>query len=407
MKNIALVLKGYPRLSETFIAQEIHALEQRGMNITLVSLRHPTDKATHPIHGQIKAPVIYLPEYLYQEIPRVFKAWLTVRKRPHYKKAFKHWWRDLKRDTSSNRGRRFGQALVLAAEMPEGTEQLYAHFMHTPASVTRYASSISDIPWSCSAHAKDIWTSPKWDLSEKLEDMQWLATCTAANREYLAPLADNPAKVNLIYHGLDFNRFAPPKTLEYSQADGSSASQPVNIISVGRAVPKKGYDDLLTALSQLPNDYHWRLTHIGGGELLKDLQQQAEQLGIASHIQWLGSQPQEAVLAAYRSNDLFVLASKVVADGDRDGLPNVLMEAQSQGVCCLATDISGIPELLQHEVTGLMVPAERPDKLTEQLQRLITQPELRRQLGTQGKHYLRQNFSLKQGIDHLVDLFQQ
>ena len=70
-KNITLVLKGYPRLSETFIAQEIHALEQRGMDITLVSLRHPTDKKTHPVNDQIKAPVIYLPEYLYQEIPRV------------------------------------------------------------------------------------------------------------------------------------------------------------------------------------------------------------------------------------------------------------------------------------------------------------------------------------------------
>lgn len=405
MKKITLVLKGYPRLSETFIAQEIYALEQRGMDISLVSLRHPTDKSTHPVHDQIIAPVMYLPEYLYQEIPRVFKAWLKVRKTPAYKKAFKQWWLDFKRDPSSNRGRRFGQSLVLAAEMPEGTEQLYAHFLHTPASVTRYASIISGIPWSCSAHAKDIWTSPEWELREKLSDLSWLATCTGANHEYLSSLADQPDKVNLVYHGLDFKRFPNQKTAQYSTADGSSPEQCVNIISVGRAVAKKGYDDLLDAFAKLPKTLHWRFTHIGGGPLLGTLKKQAEQLGISKHIEWRGSQAQEVVLEAYRNSDLFVLASKVVADGDRDGLPNVLMEAQSQGLCCMATDISGIPELLEQDINGVMVPPDDPDTLARQLERLITQPALRRELGENGLRRLHQNFDVELGINQLVTLF--
>lgn len=405
IKKLTLVLKGYPRLSETFIAQEIHALEQRGMDITLVSLRHSTDKRTHPVHDQIKAPVIYLPEYLYQEILRVVKSWLKVRSRPGYQTARNLWLKDLKRDLTANRVRRFGQALVLAAEMPAGTEQLYAHFLHTPASVTRYAAIISELEWSCSAHAKDIWTSPEWELREKLAELKWLATCTATNHQYLGSLAPQPDKVNLVYHGLDFSRFPAVTQRTYSSADGSVTQPPVRIISVGRAVAKKGYDDLLQALAQLPNDCHWQFTHIGGGTLLDQLKAQAETLGITNKIKWLGVQPQETVLEAYRNNDLFVLASKIIADGDRDGLPNVLMEAQSQGLCCLATNISGIPELLEHDVNGVMVPPESPQELSAQLQRLIQQPALRRELGETALVKLRQQFDVQHGIDQLMALF--
>jgi len=173
VKKIALVLKGYPRLSETFIAQEIRALELRGFDITLVSLRHPTDTSTHPIHQQIEADVLYLPEYLHIEPLRVLKAFYHVAKRYSLSKVFKQFVLDLKRDTSRGRVRRFGQGLVLAAEMPDGIEQMYAHFLHTPASVTRYAALVNDLPWSCSAHAKDIWTTEKWDLAEKLTELQW------------------------------------------------------------------------------------------------------------------------------------------------------------------------------------------------------------------------------------------
>lgn len=401
MKKIALILKGYPRLSETFIAQEIRALEQRGMDITLISLRHPTDKSVHPIHRQIQAPVIYLPEYLHQEPLRVLKAWFKCCKQFSLKAAWETFRKDYKRDKTRNRIRRFGQSLVLAAELPEGTQQMYAHFLHTPASVTRYAALMNRIPWSCSAHAKDIWTSEEWDLREKLAELEWLSTCTRANFDYLRSLASTPEKVQLVYHGLDFNRFDSSE----SNPAGKTPSEPVKIISVGRAVAKKGYDDLLNALAMLPDDLNWRFIHIGGGTLLDTLKQQAEKLGIADKIEWRGALPQEQVLAAYRDSDMFVLASKIVADGDRDGLPNVLMEAQSQGLCCLATDISGIPELITNNENGLLVRPEDPQGLAQALQRLISDDQLRLQLGQAGKKHLRENFDVEIGIDQLVDLF--
>ena len=405
MKKIALILKGYPRLSETFIAQEIRALEVRGFDITLVSLRHPTDTSTHPIHQQINARVIYLPEYLHKEPLRVVKALFKIWPSYSLGKVFKQFITDFKRDKSRGRVRRFGQSIVLAAEMPSGIEQMYAHFLHTPASVTRYAALINNLPWSCSAHAKDIWTSPAWDLSEKLQELQWLATCTAANHQYLQSLTATPGKVHLVYHGLDFSRFDNQQRAARDTFDGSSVDKCVKIISVGRAVPKKGYDDLLSALAKLPKDLHWHFTHIGGGEILAALQQQASELHIAHNIEWLGAQPQLEVLQAYRDSDLFVLASKIVADGDRDGMPNVLMEAQSQSVCCLATNISGIPELITTQVNGVLVDSNAPDALAAALLSLISDPAVREELGREGLRQLHQRFDVKSGIDQLQALF--
>ena len=125
---MAFVLKGYPRLSETFIAQEILALERRGLDIVIYSLRHPTDTARHPSHRQIRAPLRYLPEYLYQEPWRILRALWRQSRRPGFGRALVTWWRDLRRDRTANRIRRFGQALVLADELAPGIDWLYAHF---------------------------------------------------------------------------------------------------------------------------------------------------------------------------------------------------------------------------------------------------------------------------------------
>lgn len=400
-EKIAIVLKGYPRLSETFIAQEIRALELRGFEIHLFSLRHPYDPASHPIHAEIEAPVVYLPEYVKDDISRVLRAWLRVRRRPGYKLAWARFLSDLKRDFTMNRMRRFAQALVLANEMPDSIGLYYAHFMHTPASVTYYASMINGVPWSISAHAKDIWTIPEWEKREKLKSCQWLVTCTAANVTHLTALTDDAGKVSLLYHGLDFNRFSeyqgPP-----SDRDGSQGEKPVEIISVGRAVDKKGYDFLLDALAALPDELHWRFSHIGGGELLDKLRQQAHRLGLAHRIDWLGALPQTEVLRRYRRSDLFVLPSRISDDGDRDGLPNVLMEAQSQRLACLSTDISGIPELIVDRQTGWLVPQQDAGALCHALQQLISDPALRRRLAQAGFERLREKFSLDAGIDQLA-----
>ncbi|WP_322096646.1 glycosyltransferase family 4 protein [Pelagibius sp.] len=404
---LAVVLKGYPRLSETFIAQELLALQQRGFRLHLISLRHPTDRKRHPVHEEITAPVNYLPEYLYQEPLRVLRGWRRARALSGYRHALRTFLKDLWRDRTPNRVRRFGQACVLAAELPEATERLYAHFLHTPASVTRYAALMRGLPWSVSAHAKDIWILPDWEKREKLAEADWLVTCTAYGAEHLRSLAPDPGRVALVYHGLDLQRFPPSAQQLPDPAgarDGGRAADPVRLLSVGRLVEKKGYDDLLTALAAIPPDRHWHLSHIGGGPLAAKLKQQATALGLDGRIDWLGAQAQETVLAHYRRADLFVLASRIARSGDRDGLPNVLMEAQSQGLACLATRVAAIPELINDGTSGVLVPPEDPGALGDALAALIGDPALRAKLARAGEARVRQNFDMKRGIDALERL---
>ena len=399
-----MVLKGYPRLSETFIAQELLGLEKAGLPLAIISLRRPTDVKRHPVHDEIRAPVHYLPEYLRDEPGRVLRAWFIARRLPGYGRAFRKFVRDYAKDRTRNRIRRFGQALVVAAEFPADADWLHAHFLHTPASVTAYASDMLGIPWTCSAHAKDIWTTPEWELRDKLNAARFVVTCTRAGFEYLRSLIPGRQTVHLSYHGLDLSRFGRPATPR-PRRDGSIASDPVILLSVGRAVEKKGYDILLDALALLPTGLHWRFVHIGGGEKLPELKDQAGKLGLAERITWRGALAQEEVLDHYRSSDLFVLACRIARDGDRDGLPNVLLEASSQGLCCVSTSVSGVPELLTEGVNGLVVEPENPAALAAAIERAIREPILRERFGGAAEETVCTRFDHHVSIDQLTALF--
>ncbi|MCV9961614.1 glycosyltransferase family 4 protein [Pararhizobium sp. BT-229] len=404
-RKIVVVLKGYPRLSETFIAQELLGLERAGFELELVALRRPTDKKRHPVHDEIRAPVHYLPEYLHKEPLRVARAFLLSLPKLGFWRGLPAFFSDLWRDRTRNRVRRFGQAMVLAAEWPKGGEWLHAHFIHTPASVARYTGMIKGIAWTCSAHAKDIWTSPEWELAGKLASTRWTVTCTQTGFEHLRHLAGGRPHVHLSYHGLDltrfgeFDNFRPP-------FDGSRPEAPVTIISVGRAVEKKGFDILLRALSLLPKDLHWQFEHIGGGEQLKKLQALAAELGIADKVVWHGSLSQNEVLQHYRNADIFALACRITADGDRDGLPNVLVEASSQALMCISTNISGVPELLADGENGFVVPPENPQALAHALEKAIRDPALRQRLGKAAERTVRNEFDHQTSIRQLKNLFE-
>ena len=402
-RRVAFVLKGYPRLSETFIAQEILALENLGLDILIVSLRHPTDGRTHPVHSEIRAPVHYLPEYLHRGPLRVLRAWLRVRRWPAYRQVRAVWLRDLWRDLTANRIRRFGQALVLANELPDDVGRLHAHFLHTPASVVRYAAGLRGMAWTGSAHAKDIWTTPEWELREKLASCEWLVTCTATNCAHLSALAPQ-GRVELVYHGLDLSRFAS-SPVAHRAVTACSAEERVTLLSVGRLVEKKGTDVLLDALAKLPRTLFWRLVHVGGGPLRKEMMRRAEALGIADRVEWRGAMTQSELIKEYREADLFVLASRIAGDGDRDGLPNVLMEAQTQGLPCVATRVSAIHELIEHEVTGLLVPPEAPEPLAAAIEALMTDPALRSRLGEAGRQRVTTAFGMDANIATLATKF--
>jgi len=402
--SIAVVVKGYPRLSETFVAQELLALEERGIPLAIWSLRRPTDQAVHPMHRQIRAGLHYLPEYLYREPWRVLRGAAWSLTQPRLRKLLGLFLRDLRRDMTPNRLRRLGQALVLGRELPRDIVHLHVHYLHTPASVVRYAAVLTGRSWSFSAHAKDIWTTADWEKREKLAEAAWGVTCTAQGAAHLAALAPAPGHIELLYHGLDLGRFPEPPA-GHPARDGSRACDPVRIVSVGRAVEKKGFGDLILALAALPADLNWRFAHIGGGERLAALKAQALACGIGHKVAFLGPKPQPQVIALLREADLFVLPAKEAATGDRDGLPNVLLEAASQRLAMVATDFAGIPEFIRSGREGELVPPGSLEALSNAINLLARDPARREALGAAAYDRLRSEFAMEAGADRLAKRF--
>ncbi|WP_295315183.1 glycosyltransferase family 4 protein [Roseobacter sp.] len=398
--RLAIVVKGWPRLSETFIAQELVALEESGTPFEIWSLRHPTDTRTHPLHDRLQAPVHYLPEYLRDDPVRALRGAVCAARLPGFAAAWRAFRADYARDRSPNRARRFGQACVLARELPPETEGLYAHFLHTPSSVARYTAILRGLPWSFSAHAKDIWTTPDWELREKLTANSYGAvfgaTCTSIGADHLRAYADRPDRVDLVYHGLDLSRFPDPPD-RAPRAPGA----PLRLLSVGRLVEKKGFDHLISALALLPDSLDWHWTHIGGGTLKDDLAARAEKGGLSGRISWQGAQDQPAVITAMREADLFVLPSRVARDGDRDGLPNVLMEAASQKLPVLSTPVSAIPEFIETGVHGILTD-DTPESIAREITAFANDPSRGPALAEAAYVRLNAAFKMQPGIDRLA-----
>jgi glycosyltransferase involved in cell wall biosynthesis len=399
--RVVVVLKGYPRVSETFIAHELAALERRGLGFHIVSLRRPYDALTHPVHGTVRAEVTYLPEYLYEAPGRVLRGHVRACARAprRYLRALGLWLADVLRDPSPNRGRRFGQAGVLAAELPPGAAHLHAHFLHTPASVARYAAVMTGLGLSLAGHAKDVWTTPDWELRAKLGDARFTVTCTAAGRARLDAL--RPGRAELVYHGLDRRLFGAPPCVG-SARDGRDPADPVRLLTVGRFQPKKGYATLLDAVARVRGAV--RLTVVGYGPLEAPLRARAQALGLADRVTWVGALDQPAVRACYRASDLFLLASEVAADGDRDGLPNVLVEALSQGLPVVATRAAAIPELVVDGVHGRLVPPEDVGGLAAAIESLVADPGARHRMGVAGIARVAAGWDIDAGADRLAEL---
>ena len=401
---LAVVMSCYPRRSETFIAQELLGLQKAGLDFEILSLTPAGGEQPHPVNREITVPVHYLPHTFVRDLPAFAAAWWRARRLPGYAAARRRFLADFRRDFTVGRLRRFAQAMVIANDHAARYRALHAHFLHKPASVAAYVEALTGTPWSASAHAKDIWTSPAWDLADKLASARWVVTCSAHAFDKLKSLAPEGARVYLSYHGLDLDRFGP-NAAPASTRDGTDPLRPLRLLTVARAVEKKGLDTLVAALALLPPGLSWTLTHIGYGPNVEALKRQAGDLGVAARIAWKGSQPQTAVLDACRDSDLFVLPCRVAADGDRDGVPNVLVEAGSQRLACLSTTVSGVPELIRDGETGVLVPPDDPPALAHAIERLGRDPALRARLGAAAEQRVRRDFDHRASVAMLMRLF--
>jgi glycosyltransferase involved in cell wall biosynthesis len=395
-----MVLKGYPRISETFIANEILLLESLGFAIHILSMRHPRESFSHECVERIKARVDYLPETIQGNLGRLFSAnlaWLA--KHPwRYLKGLGHAIVRLAKTRRSATLKHLLQAGYLAAKVlpGSGVTHLHAHFAHSPASVAEYAAILTGLPFSFTAHAKDIYTQDKARLAEKLAKAAFAVTCTGYNLEYLSGLNAGHTPLYRVYHGIDLGLFNPG-------APRAKAEPPYRILTVARLTAKKGLMTVLKALAILQEQgLEFRYQIIGDGEQRLGLESLAQDLGLAGRLDWLGTKPHDAVIECFKRADVFLLGCEVSQNGDRDGIPNVLAESMAMGVPVAATAVSAIPELIENGRHGLLVPPGDPSALAGAASRLLTDHGLRQEVIRQARQRVEAMFDNRRLVKDLA-----
>jgi glycosyltransferase involved in cell wall biosynthesis len=403
---LGMVLKGYPRISETFISNEIRLLEDLGFDVRIFSMRPGREGFTHRSVSEIRARVDYLPETFFRNAHRLIfhSLCLAIRRPRRYASALGLARRRFLRTHHPATLRHFLQAGYLVNRfLPgAGVAHLHAHFAHSPTSVALFASELSGIPFSFTAHAKDIYTSDPGQLREKIALARFVVTCTEYNRRHLLGLAGGlPTPIHRIYHGIDTGLFD-----NGSGTGRPEASPPYQVLSVARLTAKKGIPTVLRAVKLLrERGVRLEYTLIGDGQEREKTLGLVRQLGLEPVCRWLGAQPHHVVLEHYRRADLFVLGCEVAADGDRDGIPNVLFESMAMGVPVAATGVSAIPELVESGRTGWLVPPGRPDALAEAMYALLTDAGLRRRVIPAARQRVLRDFDNRALVGRLADIY--
>ncbi|HEV7656462.1 MAG TPA: glycosyltransferase family 4 protein [Mycobacteriales bacterium] len=426
--TIGYVLKGYPRISELFIASEIWRLEQLGLPLRLFVLKPAEESDHHPVVDKIEATPSYLPDATSLSnttVPRwlrenfgSFRAPLGRYARKHPVKVARTAATALRQAIRARKGLRprsiylkeFLQAVDLADRLDQAGDvrHLHAHFAHGTTTVTWLASMLTGLPFSFTGHAKDIYReslNPAGLLPRKMRAASFVVTCTGANKAHLQRL-EPTADVHLIYHGLnaDFAALLPAFTgmrAEARRIEGDDDEEPeparsgtgLKVVAVGRMVPKKGFDVLVEAVADL-RDRGVDLELVIAGEDGPDagriralVAERCPEL-----VRFTGPLTQCELLELYRSANVFALACRVDGDGDRDGIPNVMVEAMAAGLPVVSTAVSGIPELVRDGENGLLVPPEDPAALAGALLKLAADAPLRDRLAAAGRATVAERF---------------
>ena len=370
--RLGYLVKAFPRVSETFILNEILELERQGFDLRIYSMIDPPERLRHSAFGHVRSPITYRPNPLLRAIPSVAadhvrQMWRAPRA---YGAALARAFGT--RDTEMIE--RFAQAGCLARRLQaDGVTHLHAGFVHSPGSVAWLASIMTGLPFSLASHAKDLYHSPPELLRKKLTAARVVFTCTRYNIRHLERFADGaPVRVRHAYHGTDLGRF---------QFGPCGTIKPPVVLAVARLVEKKGLDTLVRACAHLRDrNRDFRCHIVGDGELRESLGALIRQLKLEGKVVLEGSLEQTEVLAWYRRATVMALPCVVTLNGDRDGIPNVLIEAAACGVPLVSTPVSGIPELVEDGVSGLLVPPHEPVELANALQEMLRSPVLREKL---------------------------
>jgi glycosyltransferase involved in cell wall biosynthesis len=407
---VIYLVRSWPRLSQTFIRDELLALERRGVELTLFSLVPSGETIVQPRVAAVRAPVTYLADPLpplRQRIVsqlrvaghsprRYLRTWWFARSRPSLSAGY---------STCSTR-RCFGHAVQVAAAVLDlqradrPPSHVHAHFAHDPALVALLVHRLTGLPYSLTAHARDLYQIPGASLAARTAYATAIVTCCAVNADYIATTvpAEQRAPVHVLHHGLELDRFVP------SSVPGRST--PPVLLSVGRLVAKKGFDVLFEALARLKRDgVPLELRLYGDGPVRAELAAQCTELGIEQNVRMLGECSREQVRDALADADVFVLTPRVTQDGDRDGIPNVLVEAMACGLPVVTTSAGGVTELVQHRVNGLVSDPGDVVGIASHLHELLNNPRLRQDLAAAARRTVEADYDVNTAAAALERLF--
>ena len=411
-RPIGYILKRYPRLSETFILNEMRALERLGMRLQVFSLMRVEGSLAHPTVAEVRAPITYFPETWLGKIVAVAKAHLTmawaVPLRYLHACGLALLW-----SVRSCRPFSVWKQFLRSAYVAVGCRRhqvihLHAHFANAPATVARLVSVMCNIPYSFTTHAKDLYLTRKIMMRRRVASASFVLTCTRYNIEYLRSFVPprDWGKIYLVYHGIDLGEFPfPPSSVKPALNTGTADHPAPLILSVGRMVPKKGMGDLISACRLLmARGVPFRCVIVGDGPLRGELASQARELGLERLVTFPGAMAHDGLVSLYGQASVFALAPHIANDGDRDGIPNVLVESLYMGVPVVSTPVSGIPELITPEVNGLLVAQRDSTALATAIARLLADPLLCRRLALAGRQTVVARFDMARNVTGLLQL---
>jgi glycosyltransferase involved in cell wall biosynthesis len=391
--HIAYVLKRYPRYSETFIVNEILAHEAASWSLSIFALLPPTDAYFQDAIARVRAPVSYLTAEKGMRASDFWSALLATAQ------CLPRFWSVLASIPTADARTIYQAALLAQAVQQRGIQHLHAHFATSATCVARLAAHMAGISYSFTAHAKDIYHHEvsSADVRTKLADATAVVTVSDYNVAFLQQQYGSVAnEVRRIYNGLELDRFAYQAPINRSP----------RIVAVGRLVEKKGFADLIDACALLAQQgVAYTCDLVGTGPLETDLQAQIERLGLQKQIKLHGPRPQADIIRMVQQGAVFVAPCVEANDGDRDGLPTVLLEAMALGTPCIATDVTGIPEVIRNGETGLLVPQRQPIALAQAITTVLTAPAYSQQLAEAARNLIESEFDIHQNTTDLRQCF--
>lgn len=392
---VAYVVKRYPRYSETFIVNEILEHEKAGLEIDIFALRPVRETHFQDILSRVKAPVTYIRD-ITSATRSLWELMGIARKElPDFWQAI-----DELGDPGEMEEGDLMQGIKLALKARErNISHFHAHFGTVAATVTRIASRLAHIPYTLTVHAKDIYHDAvdQGSMQKKLNDAASVVTVSDYNRHYLHNTYGSTAdRVVRIYNGLHLDRFT------YQTPNLASRE----ILAVGRLVEKKGFDVLIDACALLRDRgvvFYCRI--VGEGPMREGLSEQIKRLQLEDHIHLEGPRPHAELINIFREVALFAAPCVISSDGDRDGLPTVLLESMALGTPCISTQVVGIPELVRNEDTGLCVHERDPAALADAMERLLKDTRLREALAIRARQLIEKEFDIQKNAGLLQQLF--